>query len=74
MSKPRGNPNWGKPQPLQQMLGATGFEQAVRALRLSPDQYRDSPGLKDWVCKNKDSKYVPLDLLQAWGLTVKTGS
>ncbi len=73
MSKPRGNPNWGKPQPLQ-MLGATGFEQAVRALRLSPDQYKDSAGLKDWVCKNKDSKYVPLDLLQAWGLTVKTGS
>ncbi len=74
MSKPRGNPNWGKPQSLGPMLGATGFEQVVRALRLSPDQYKDSLSLKDWVCKNKDSKYVPLELLQVWGLTVKTSS
>jgi len=36
MSNPRGNPNWGKPEPLEQTLGASGFEQVVKALRLPP--------------------------------------
>jgi hypothetical protein len=54
------------------MLGASGFEQEVKALGLLPEQYRDSAGLRDWVRRNKDHRYVPLDLLQAWGFTVKS--
>ena len=67
MKRKRGNPNWGKPaiysaaepQP-------SSFEQIVRKLRLSPDQYLGSVQLKEWVRKNKDQKYVPSDLLKAW--------
>lgn len=67
MKKKRGNPNWGKPDiypaaPIQ----PNSFDQIVRKLRLSPEQYASSAQLKDWVQKNKDHKYVPLDLLEAW--------
>ena len=67
MKKKRGNPNWGKPDihsttPIQ----PNSFEQVVRKLRLSPDQYAGSVQLKEWARKNKDQKYVPSDLLEAW--------
>ncbi len=67
MTRKRGNPNWGKPDihttaPIQ----PNSFEQVVRKLRLSPDQYAGSLQLKEWVWKNKDQKYVPSDLLEAW--------
>jgi hypothetical protein len=68
MKKRRGNPNWGKPEPF--LLGGTvsSFDALVKTLGLSPDQYENSITLKEWVGKNKDHKYVPLDLLEAWGL------
>jgi len=67
MKKKRGNPNWGKPdiQPTGPVQPSS-FEQVVRKLRLSPEQYAGSVPLKDWVRKNKDQKYVPSDLLEAW--------
>jgi len=46
---------------------ATSFEQMVKKLGLSPEQYRSSALLKDWVRRNMDEKYVPSDLLKAWG-------
>jgi hypothetical protein len=69
MKKKRGNPNWGKPA-AQPAVNAqpSSFEQVVRKLRLSPDQYRGSVQLREWVRKNKDQKYVPSDLLEAWDL------
>jgi hypothetical protein len=45
----------------------SSFEKIVRKLHLSPEQYIDSVQLKDWVRKNKDQRYVPSDLLKAWG-------
>ena len=69
--KRRGNPNWGKPEPLT-AVGVSTFESLVRSLNLSPEEYEDSYTLKDWVRRNKDHKYVPVELLQAWGLTVKS--
>jgi len=48
------------------------FEYQTKTLHLSPDQYVNSAALKDWVCRNKNLKYVPPDLLTAWGLTVKS--
>jgi len=45
----------------------TSFEQMVRKLGLSPEEYESSALLKDWVRRNMDEKYVPLDLLKAWG-------
>ena len=72
VSKKRGNPNWGKPEVnTVPYAGASSFEEIVKKLRLSPTQYESSIKLKDWVRKNKDHKYVPLTLLQAWGLEVK---
>jgi len=49
------------------MDSTTSFEHVVRELGLSPDQYRDSLPLRQWVQVNKDQKYVPTDLLKAWG-------
>jgi hypothetical protein len=72
MKKRRGNPNWGKPEPF--MLGGTisSFDALVKTLGLSPDQYENSITLKEWVGKNKDQKYVPLDLLDAWGFKARS--
>jgi hypothetical protein len=65
----RGNPNWGRPQALAVMPpGQSTFEQLVATLGLFPEEYEGSSVLKEWVRKNKDHKYVPLDLLRAWGL------
>ena len=66
----KGNPNWGKP------CGdipntPTSFEEMVRQLKLSEKEYRSSIPLKEWAQKHKDSKYVPQDLLEAWGIVVK---
>ena len=67
MVKRRGNPNWGKPEPLPFGPSTTSFEAVVKSLGLSPDQYENSIKLKEWVGRNKDQKYVPPDLLEAWG-------
>ena len=40
MAKRRGNPNWGKPEPIGPVIPTvTEFEQVVREYKLSPDQY-----------------------------------
>jgi len=68
MKKKRGNPNWGKPDlNTAHHAQPTSFEEVVRKWQLLPDQYVTSPQLKDWVRRNKEQKYVPLDLLKAWG-------
>ena len=66
MKKKRGNPNWGKPDVHPADIQPSSFEQIVRKLQLSPDQYQSSVQLKEWARKNKDHKYVPSDLLKAW--------
>jgi hypothetical protein len=43
----------------------------VRGLKLSEKEYRSSIPLKEWAQKHKDSKYVPQDLLEAWGIEAK---
>jgi hypothetical protein len=50
------------------MSELTSFEHVVAVLGISPDQYKDSLPLKEWVLRNKDEKYVPSDLLKHWGL------
>ena len=63
------NSNWGKPQPaIAESVPPTSFEEIVTKLQLRPAQYLSSQPLKDWVRRNRDRKYVPLDLLQAWNL------
>ncbi len=68
MTKRRGNPNWGKagpPEPVAPTI--TEFAQIVREFDLQPDQYICSTRLRDWACRNKNSKYIPERLLEAWG-------
>lgn len=52
--------------------GASTFEHLVATLGLSPEEYEASPVLRDWVRRNKDHRYVPSVLLQAWGFKVDT--
>ena len=39
-------------------------------LKLAPEDFQASALLKEWVSRNKNHKYVPLDLLEAWGFSV----
>jgi hypothetical protein len=48
----------------------SSFEKMVDSLKLSPDQYQSSAELREWVLRNKDDKYVPPDLLKAYGFQV----
>lgn len=68
MGKKCPNPTWGKGTPLPP-AGVSSFDAKVRALELSPKQYLNSVQLKDWVRSNRKSKFVPPDLLQAWGFS-----
>jgi hypothetical protein len=45
----------------------TSFEQAVKKLKLRPDQYAHSQRLRDWAWENKNTRFVPESLLKAWG-------
>lgn len=72
MAKRRDNSPWGKPAPLAIPCSLSTFEHVVKTLRLSPDQYENSVELKEWVRRNKNDKYVPSELLHAWGFRVET--
>jgi hypothetical protein len=72
MAKRRGNPNWGKPEPVMLGVAVSSFDALVKTLGLSPDQYQNSTTLKEWVTKNKDQKYVPPALLEVWGLKAQS--
>ena len=48
----------------------SSFEHVVATLRLSPAEYVNSAELKEWVRRHKDHRYVPPELLEAWGFTV----
>jgi hypothetical protein len=66
----KGNSNWGKPSG-DIPVTTTSFEEMVRGLKLSEKEYRSSIPLREWAQKHKDSKYVPQDLLEAWGIEAK---
>ena len=66
----KGNRNWGKPWG-DTPNTPTSFDEMVRRLNLSEKEYQSSIPLKEWVQKNKDSKYVPQRLLEAWGMEAK---
>jgi hypothetical protein len=64
----KGNPNWGKALPLGPVVPTvSSFEEAVNELKLRPDQYVHSTRLREWARRNKNSKFIPESLLQAWG-------
>ncbi len=66
----KGNSNWGKTGGDIPIVPSS-FEEMARRLKLSKNEYRGSTTLKQWAQKHKNSKYVPQDLLEAWGLRAK---
>src|ERR1700740_2041345 len=73
MAKRRENPNGGKPEPIGPITPTiTEFEQVVREYKLSPDQYLRSTRLREWARRNKNSKYIPDALLEAWGFEIES--
>jgi hypothetical protein len=49
------------------------FEEIVRELNLLPEEYANSAKLRAWVLRYKDEKYVPSDLLKAFGFECTDG-
>jgi hypothetical protein len=43
----------------------------VGRLKLSEEEYQSSIPLRQWAQKHKNNKYVPQDLLKAWGIEVE---
>ncbi len=71
----RGSLEWGKPLrsgPVPPR--ATSFEEAVKKLKLHPDQYVHSTRLRAWARLNRNSKFIPESLSQAWGFEIKKQS
>lgn len=46
---------------------ASSFEAMVKMMGLSPAQYENSVELREWARAHRQQKYVPPDLLMAWG-------
>lgn len=63
----RGNPNWGKPEPLISPPTVSAFESFVNSLGLTPEEYGSSSALREWARRNCQHKYVPPNLLELWG-------
>lgn len=71
MPKKRGNPDWCRPVPFGTLVAnRSSFESLTEALRLAPEDFQASILLKEWVSENRNHKYVPVDLLEAWGFSV----
>jgi hypothetical protein len=73
MAERRGNPNWGKAEPIGLVIPTiTEFERVTRELKLQPDQYILSTQLREWARRNKNSTFIPERLLEAWGFEVES--
>jgi hypothetical protein len=70
MAPQRGTSNSNRPGGTPPTLLESSFDKVVDSLKLSPEQYQSSSELREWVLQNKDHKYVPPDLLKAFGFQV----
>jgi hypothetical protein len=71
MAPQPGNSNSTRPRTTDTLsFSASSFERVVDSLKLSPEQYQSSTELREWVLRNKDHKYVPPELLKAFGFQV----
>jgi len=69
----RSNPQFTNPGAIgTQGPSQSSFERVVEELNLSLSEYATSARLRDWVFRNKDQKYVPAELLKAFGFEVST--
>ena len=56
--------------PVSTPFGESTFEHLAARLGLTPEEYEGSPALREWARRNKNERYVPPELLRAWGFTV----
>jgi hypothetical protein len=70
MAKRRGNPNWGKPE-ITVTPTITEFQRVTHEFKLQPEQYVRSTRLREWALQNKNSKFIPEPLLEAWGFEIE---
>gem|GEM_PF-2953553 len=69
MAKRRGNPNWGKPEPIGPVVPTiTSFEMVVKEYKLTPDQYIRSTRLREWARRNKNFQVHPRGAPRGLGL------
>jgi len=69
MAKRRGNPNWGKPEPIGPVVPTiTEFEQVVREYKLTPDQYLRSTRLREWARPQQELQVHPRASFGSLGL------
>ena len=66
--KKRGNPLWGKQLESAQVIGPTEFEKLVKKLHLAPEQWPRSKKLAEWCRVNRNHRYIPESLLDAFGI------
>ena len=64
------NRNFTKSGTTRLITFPSSFEQVVRALKISPEDYGSSLELKEWVRRNKDDRYVPTEVLKIFGFQV----
>jgi hypothetical protein len=75
MAKRRGNPKWGQADPIGPVTPTiTEFERVAGDFNLQPNQYAHSIRLRDWARRNRNSKYIPEPLLEAWGFEIERAS
>jgi hypothetical protein len=70
MTRPRGNPNWGRGDMAPLPSLPTAFELQAKHLHLMPETYTSSAELKTWCEHNRNRCYIPEWLLQAWDIAV----
>ena len=44
----------------------------TKEFKLPPDQFIRSTRLREWARRNKNSKYIPEALLEAWGFEIES--
>jgi hypothetical protein len=71
IKKRRGNPRWAENMLKSLLPTISEFERVAARLRLEPDEYVDSQELRAWAEKNKDARFVPEQLLKAWGIPLR---
>ena len=72
MATRRGNPNWGKSEPMGPVIPTTTeFERITRELKLQANQYIHSTQLREWASLNKNSNTSPNLFLRLGGIKVE---
>ena len=68
MPKPPRHGGWGTGYQTPKNPEITQFEKQVKRLGLQEHEWRHSIQLKAWVSRYKHHRFVPEDLLIAWGM------